>query len=61
MHPSVMSMGTPADVEAAVARLVAEVFAKGGWLILDTAFGIPDEAPIESVRAMYHAARKHGA
>lgn len=56
-----MSMGTPADVEAAVARLVAEVFAKGGWLILDTAFGIPDEAPIESVRAMYHAARKHGA
>jgi uroporphyrinogen-III decarboxylase len=61
MHPSLMTMGTPQEVETAVARLVDEVFAKGGKLILDTAFGIPDETPLENARAMYRAARKYGA
>jgi Uroporphyrinogen decarboxylase (URO-D) len=60
MHPSLMTMGTPQEVETAVARLVDEVWAKGGKLILDTAFGIPDETPLENARAMYRAARKYG-
>ena len=59
MHPSVMTMGTPDDVDAAVRHLVDNVCAKGGRLILDTAFGIPDEAPVENVRAMYRAARRY--
>jgi uroporphyrinogen-III decarboxylase len=28
-------------------------------LILDTAFGIPDETPVENVRAMFSAARRY--
>lgn len=59
MHPSVMNMGSPDDVDAAVRHLVENVWNKGGKLILDTAFGIPDEAPVENVRAMYRAARKY--
>jgi uroporphyrinogen-III decarboxylase len=35
------------------------VFHKGGKLILDCAFGIPDETPVENVRAMFAAARKY--
>ena len=59
LSPSMMATGTPADVDAAVKRLVGEVWNKGGKLILDTAFGIPDETPIENVRAMFDAARKY--
>jgi len=59
MHPSVMTMGTPDDVDAAVKHLVDNVWNKGGKLILDTAFGIPDETPVENARAMYRAARKY--
>ena len=59
MHPSVMTMGTPDDVDAAVKHLVDKVWNKGGKLILDTAFGIPDETPVENARAMYRAARKY--
>ena len=48
-----------AQAPAAVKRLVDEVWNKGGKLIPDTAFGIPDEIPIENVRAMFDAARKY--
>lgn len=59
LSPSMMTTGTPADVDAAVKRLVDEIWNKGGSLILDTAFGIPDETPIENVRAMFDSARKY--
>lgn len=56
---SILNMGTPEDVDAEVKRLVDNIWNKGGNLILDTAFGIPDEAPVENVRAMFSAARKY--
>jgi uroporphyrinogen-III decarboxylase len=59
LSPSMMTTGTPADVDAAVKRLVDEVWNKGGSLMLDTAFGIPDETPIDNVRAMFDSARKY--
>jgi hypothetical protein len=36
------------------------VFHKGGKLILDAAFGLPDETPVANALAMYRAARKYG-
>lgn len=60
LSPSLMTTGTPDDVDAAVRHLAENVFHKGGKLILDCAFGIPDEAPVDNVRAMYTAARKYG-
>lgn len=59
LSPSMMTTGTPADVDAAVKHLVDNVWSKGGKLILDSAFGMPDETPIENVRAMFGAARKY--
>jgi len=59
ISPSLMTTGTPAQVDAAVKHLVDNVFNKGGKLILDGAFGIPDETPVENVRAMFTAARKY--
>jgi uroporphyrinogen-III decarboxylase len=56
---SLMTTGKPEDVDAAVKRLAEDVFRKGGKLILDCAFGIPDETPIDNVRAMFAAARKY--
>ncbi len=56
---SIMSTGTPGDVDAEVKRLVDSVWNRGGKLILDTAFGIPDETRVENVRAMFDAARKY--
>ena len=60
LSASLMTTGTPEQVDAAVKHLVDNVYNKGGSLILDTAFGIPDEASVENVRAMYAAARKYG-
>jgi uroporphyrinogen-III decarboxylase len=60
LSASLMTTGTPDAVDAAVKHLVDKVYDKGGSLILDTAFGIPDEAPVDNVRAMYAAARKYG-
>jgi hypothetical protein len=60
VSPSVLTMGTPDDVDAAVRHLAESVFHKGGKLILDSAFGIPDETPVENVRALYAAARRYG-
>jgi uroporphyrinogen-III decarboxylase len=61
LSPSLMTTGRPEEVDVAVRHLVENVWNKGGSLILDTAFGIPDETPVENVRAMYTAARKYGA
>lgn len=60
LSPSLMNMGTPEQVDAEVKHLVDNIWNKGGCLILDTAFGIPDEGKIENVRAMFAAARKYG-
>ncbi|MDE2455998.1 MAG: hypothetical protein KGL43_20615, partial [Burkholderiales bacterium] len=60
LSPSLLTTGTPEEVDAAVKHLVDNVWRKGGKLILDGAFGIPDETPIPNVRAMFDAARKYG-
>jgi hypothetical protein len=57
LSPSMMAIGTPTDVDGAVKHLLDKVWNKGGNLILDTAFGIRNETPVENVRAMYAAAR----
>ena len=59
LSPSLLTTGQPGEVDAAVKRLVDEVWRKGGKLILDGAFGIPDETPVANVRAMFAAARKY--
>ncbi|TAK47843.1 MAG: hypothetical protein EPO23_09985 [Xanthobacteraceae bacterium] len=59
LSPSLMTTGTPKEVDAAVKNLVDNVWNKGGSLILDTAFGIPDETPVDNVRAMFDAARAY--
>lgn len=59
LSPSMLATGTPDDVDAAVKHLVDKVWRQGGNLILDGAFGIPDETPVANVRAMFGAARKY--
>jgi hypothetical protein len=59
LSPSMLTTGTPADVDAAVKHLVDNIWNKGGSLILDGAFGIPDETPVANVRAMFGAARHY--
>jgi hypothetical protein len=44
-----------------VRRLAEDVFHKGGKLILSTCSPMPDETPVENVRAMFRAARIYGA
>ncbi len=58
---SLMTTGTPDQVDAAVRHLAENVFHKGGKLILSTCSPMPDETPVENVRAMFKAARKYGA
>lgn len=59
LSPSLLTTGQPDEVDAAVRHLVDNVWRKGGKLILDGAFGIPDETPVANVRAMFAAARKY--
>lgn len=59
LSSSLMTTGQPEEVDAAVKHLVDSVWNKGGNLILDCAFGLPDETPIPNVRAMFDAARKY--
>jgi len=56
---ALLTTGKPDEVDAAVKHLVDNVWRKGGKLILDGAFGIPDETPTANVRAMFDAARKY--
>ena len=56
---STMVTGRPEDVDSAVKSIVEKVWAKGGKLMLDCGIGIPDETPVENVRAMFGAARKY--
>jgi uroporphyrinogen-III decarboxylase len=60
VSPSLLTTGTPEQVDAAVRGLI-ETIGRDGGFILDGAFGIPDETPVENVRAMYKAARKYNA
>lgn len=55
---SMLTTGTPAEVDALSRRLI-ETVGKGGGLILDCGIGIPDESKPENVRAMFDAARKY--
>jgi uroporphyrinogen-III decarboxylase len=55
---SMMTTGTPQQVDAFCRTLIEKV-GKGGGLILDGAIGIPDEAKTENVAAMFEAARKY--
>jgi len=57
---SLLTTGTPEQVDAAVRHLAENVFHKGGKLILSTWSPMPDETPVENVRAMFSAARKYG-
>ncbi len=57
---SLMTTGTPQQVDAAVRHLAENVFHKGGRLILSACSPIPDETPVENVRAMFQAARRYG-
>ncbi len=59
VSPSILTTGAPEDVDAAVKFIVDNVHDKGGRIILDAAFGLPDETPVENVRAMFRAARKY--
>ena len=54
-----LAKGTPEDVDAEVRTVVEKVWNKGGKLILDCGIGIPDDAPVENVRAMFAAARNY--
>jgi len=55
---SMLTTGTPGEVDAFCRRLIEKV-GKGGGLILDCAIGTPDEAKPENVRAMFASARKY--
>ena len=59
MPATLMINGSVQEVDAEVRRLAENVYHKGGRLILDGAFGLPDEAPVANVRAMCEAARKY--
>ncbi len=55
---SMMTTGTPEQVDACCRDLIERV-GKGGGFILDGAIGIPDEAKPENVRAMFESVRKY--
>lgn len=55
---SMMTTGTPDDVDAYCRNLIERVGRNGGF-ILDGAIGIPDEAKTENVRAMFEAAHRY--
>lgn len=57
---SLFATGTPEQVDAYCRDLI-ETVGKGGGFMLDGSFGIPDEAPLENVRAMFESVRKYSA
>jgi len=60
ISPSLLNLGKPEEVDAAC-REVIEKAGRDGGLILDCAFGVPDEAPVENVRALYRSVKKYNA
>jgi len=60
VSPSLMTTGTPQEVDACCRKLIEKVGRDGGF-ILDTAFGVPDETPLENVRALYRSVQKYSA
>lgn len=56
---SMLNTGTPGDVTAYCRRLISDVGRDGGF-ILDGGIGIPDEARLENVRAMFAAVHEYG-
>lgn len=58
ISPSILNLGTPEEVDAAC-RETIEVAGKDGGLILDCAFGVPDESPVENIRTLYRSTRKY--
>jgi hypothetical protein len=60
VSPSLMTTGTPDEVDKSCRHLI-ETVGKGGGFILDCAFGVPDETPLENVRAMYQSVHKYNA
>ena len=57
---SMLTTGTPEEVDA-YCRMLIERVGKGGGFILDGAIGIPDEARTENVKALFASARKYSA
>lgn len=55
---SMYTTGTPEQIDAFCRDLI-ETVGKGGGFMLDGSFGIPDEAPVENVRAMFESVRKY--
>ncbi len=55
---SMMTTGTPGEVDAYCRHLIENVGRDGGF-ILDGAIGIHDEARNENVKAMFQAVRKY--
>lgn len=60
LSPSLMTTGRPDEVDAACKNLIENVGRDGGF-ILECAFGIPDETPVENVRAMFKSVHKYSA
>jgi hypothetical protein len=58
-HPRFRQAGGARVLREDVRHLVEYVWNKGGKLILDGAFGIPDQTPVANVRAMFDSARKY--
>jgi hypothetical protein len=57
---SMLTTGTPAEVDA-YCRMLIEKVGKGGGFILDGACGIPDESKPENVKAMFASVHKYNA
>jgi hypothetical protein len=60
VSPSLLTTGNPEEVDASCRHLI-ETVGKDGGFILDCAFGIPDETPVENVRALYRSVLKYTA
>ena len=60
ISPSILNLGTAEQVDAACKETI-EVAGKDGGLILDCAFGVPDESPVENIRALYRSVKKYNA
>jgi hypothetical protein len=60
LSASLLTTGTPVQVDAAVRHLAENVYHRGGRLILSACSPMPDETPVENVRAIFAAARRYG-